>query len=318
MENIRVVYTPDISLFGINDSASYVYQDNSRVIGKKLRLLRTRIPDTPDYVGIISTLGGTKLEFRRAHEEINNPSTYYTPLAIFDEALALMDNPIESGVDADYRRRGLSRMFSNIALSNLCTTRLPELELGVLSAIPVYLRLRKEVVMYRDEAYLEKNDPFLRELGRLVQILPGCERIRFSHQVLEDKFKKNKINRNFPLFFVPSNLKNQPLRNIFYPFFLDIKLRPNEVVAEDIQQFIDSHDQLFQHMNQPPTENYVSLRDNLLRPVVTINVCRSLEKLLERLPEPKTIITDVYIVDHFPELEGRFHACEFQLAQTAA
>jgi hypothetical protein len=37
----------------------------------------------------------------------------------------------------------------------------------------------------------------------------------------------------------------------------------------------------------------------------------TMEQLLSKLPEPQTIITDIYIVDRFPELKGKIRTSEF-------
>lgn len=310
---IQVIYTPEADYFCLGE----VDRIGRRVVGdpvlEKLKgnyaKLREEFPNLPQTAGVVSYNVWFKREARKMREEVDNKSVTYLPLAILEQLVELSKLDLSDPMNENYFYRAFARIISHPAILNDNTLAYnPAILFG--SNIPVFDNTRERFIRDFDKVKgkvgLETGN-FFKEAIEILSKFPKLADIEEVRKKVEERFQKNKVSRGFPLYYMPDIYFNafntvNLSGGIETPDFVEgmlkyIKLgceaQGLEGIPENVQREIDSWSS-----------------DRFGETKIAFN----LEELLSRLPEPKTIITDCYIVDKHPEIaELGFESHEFKL-----
>jgi len=288
MPELRIVYTPEASYYRRGDIDMHAHMEPQ---DKKILKLRERyaalkevVPDLPEKVGIVSYTEIFKRHSLRHSEQIDNPTTNYLPLDIMEQILALKDLDFKDSLVREYAKRTLMYLTENATLHQ--DRSLPvRLKLAALlsCAIPGFENVANG---YKDVREYNKDNEVFKDLRPSVDaVITTLTEQYTSWQDLDDlydlfvsRFNANRVSREFPLIYLSPGYLFPELHVVSLRDEIETSLRDTDHFAE--------------------TEQLWCVED--------------ISELLEKLPEPKTIITDVYIVDRFPELADMdFEAVEF-------
>jgi len=312
---IRIIYTPDADEFKLPDREMFGLRNPGDPLLQKLRgnyaQLRERdFQDLPEKVGVVSY----DMSFRRFSrdnlKEVGDSSTTYLPLAVVDKMLELKSEDMDNPVARSYVDRALDVLMAPLMMSippNILGNKL--MALGALGAAKGTSNHIKS--LERDLQGMGGNSEMLgiiREtIKKIDEVYPDFKDIEEMRERVLERFKLNKVSEDFPLYFLdsrspPSNYlvgledkieKSGIWESMMGYIKLGCEASGYDEIPEDVQRELDKYD-----------------RDVFAQ---TQRV-DSLDAMIKALPEPKTIITDVYIADCFPGLVDRgFEAHEFKL-----
>jgi hypothetical protein len=321
MSNLRLVYTPETNYFTREFMSEHrncnPFDERSVTQQRSFAQLREVFPDLPNAVGIITCDSILKSEqpwFKQ--DNSRGVELVYPPLDILLRIQELAQEDLE---DNPLLRESISREISYLGVH-------PGLVLGddisSLGGSPPgvsILPTLNKCITYWEE-FLQREDlptGWRRDLERIVSkgdlgILEGLERrIDFTRR----KFDANRVTYGFPLNYIPVTNSTGSIVHC-----LEVSLEDrHDILVEDAAKTLGTTElpngQLDLEGLSPQSESIAgfSIRDlnGYTRPV-------SFKRLLDTLPEPRTVITDLFVVDHFPELTDMgFDPYEFKLEAAA-
>lgn len=141
----------------------------------------------------------------------------------------------------------------------------------------------------------------------MIKTYPSFDNVRDIKDRIEAQFNRNKVSKEFPLFYLPVSLRWDHLSFLLFDLAERLVCPPETKIIKDWLEKYYKGDSAFDDLKKE-IENKTELVFG------ETQVRKNIEDLLRGLPEPKTIITDIYPSDHCPELlEREFEAFEFKL-----
>lgn len=328
MPDLRIIYTPETNHFRLSDTdMCRIYRKPGEPATNQLRnnykKLKKEITDLPNKVGISTYHFVLKNFMLRDLREIKEYpalkfTTTYTPLDILEAALKLEKEDVTNDVAREY----VSRMFDMLLNSPAFDHSSKDASLGPegwanLSMIPVYEGLFKSMKKGISQVKREEIPPEnLKILDKLEKISDKIDDIRPKWELLKGlylhfltSFKANKVSRGFPLYYLSKSM---------YPFLYTVSLEEKIETPESVKYFLNSFEAMKKQgkfdENVKKTEKW--FLEQRIDHFAKTKQIDDLDILLKSLPEPKTIITDTYIVDKLPQLKDiDFETIEFTLSE---
>ena len=308
MKPIHIIYTPNSDLFRFDNTEMYrsMYGlcENTR---EKLRVncehLRKTVPDLPETIGVVTYLQPIRDFFHESESLIKEFGSidYFTtflPLTILRTALKLEKEEIKDLVDAEYFYRNVKYLFCNPSI--LLDKTIPK---NLEFLIPLMTTIAHAQISKRQIKELgEKSKvqlPHLNVSSVLEQAVQNIEsfpmnrdKLKQIEEYYEERFRANQVSESLPLYFYPPNFK---------PTKYTVYLQKEPEIPKEIQDFLDMINSTID--DQPEAIQKMMRKCIKDRFAETVMFYPDFSIYLERLPEPKTIITDLYIVDAVPELQ---------------
>ena len=145
-------------------------------------------------------------------------------------------------------------------------------------------------------------------IRKLLQILPSYEDFLGTYQEMQALFEAHKVSPDFPLYYTPP--ETAPV--LFYSVSLDDSI--------EVPNFMPGLMEILELGAK--ASGMAEIPANVLQDVKMLEkdkfgetkILPNLDALLFTLPEPKTIITDLYVLSQCPSLrEADFETVEFRL-----
>lgn len=317
-EKVKIVYVHESDEFKLDcfGSKSYAAQNTPVVerLKKNHQELRQKC-ELPSEVGVVSYGFVFKRIIKDWMAENENPNSSYVPLDVFEKAKKLSEEKRTKFEDIHYVYRTLAMLFSNNLI--VLDKRLNPNLLGSLSATPYYQDIPKDTITSLnlieqqakekglDVGKIIKQQEEIAELGKKLE-----ERISEICQYYGKRFMANKVSKEFWLYYCP--------QNVFYHDFFSVSLDEKIEIPKELKEILEL---IKMEMGIQSIED---LPENIRKSILGLAECEfgktkrrgSLDELLTGLPYPKTLITDCYIIEHFPQIaEMGFDVVEFELSQ---
>lgn len=309
---LRIIYTPNADRFSYNDISigftKYVNDPETAGMRKAYAELKEGVIDLPKSVGVVTYNNMFKNEAKKLRDEmaahgVKHPTTTYLPLDILESALRLKKEDVSNLLTGQYCYRSLFLLCTHASVL-MDKSLPPKMQYGVAlaSAIPGMTNCLNN---------MSKLIAKLRELGKghsgLVSKLSEEEAhlkelftwsdIESLHAFILARFETNHVSRSFPLNFLPPYY----LFPSIYSVSLLEKIEEMKSMAEFVRIIRLGCENSGDHARADEAIAHLKgLAKDFFGKTERVN---SIKDLLDPLPEPKTIITDMYIMDHFPELQ---------------
>jgi hypothetical protein len=314
----RIIYTPDAGQFRNVWSYSNEYRPfhgdpEAARLKPNYDQLKKAFPDLPLEVAVVSVSNIIKNFYKGFREDCEQVEHPYIPIGVLDKALALKKkarNPSRAHSTSrtlDYLL-GDSCFFGDPYFDNkrfhfVLLTALPHARVAIKG-------LDNVISLYKDKTAELGNDVIssFEECKKQMRETYGSFRLlRKAINDMEKRFLKNKVSDSFPLTYLPPTVFSIDIslvntdESIEVPGFVGpifdllragCGVKTNEEVPDSIKEF----------MGQFNVSKFGSVKrfDGKIEDLV--------------LPEPRTIITDLYIADHFPQLaDQELEIHEFRL-----
>jgi hypothetical protein len=306
MKPLRIIYTPDADRFRLSGiSASFPkYKGDPETIAMRgaYANLRERVPDLPAVVGvatldrIIRRYGFDMREEMKDYDMVRVTTTYI-PLDIMDAVVQLKNEDASSLLGRNYVYRMLGFLLGHSSVLPGCgtpgwvhaallfATTIPSMDACAQTIQSLTDKLREGGLDGASESQLQETVARLREMGDWGKV----ERARAWYY---EKFEANRVSRGFPLVFMKPGLVPLELASVS----LDDRYE-GRVLAAGFEEGVRKYSTTPAEA-EALLEQLRMIKDMFGRTTGFV----SLGTLLESLPEPKTLITDLYLMDHFPEL----------------
>lgn len=192
------------------------------------------------------------------------------------------------------------------------------MELGAFFSVRPHYRYFSADLREKIEG-MKKKDGNRQDLREIIETLeevrdnidkaiPEWELIERLKAKIETRFKANKVSETFPLYFIPLGAVN--------PHLFFVSLKEEIETPEYVHKFLEliKAGCKASGMKEVPEkmrrEVMIGQKDKFGK---TLEI-EGIEHLLSQLSPPKTIISDIYMVDRFPELqEADLETHEFRL-----
>jgi hypothetical protein len=308
---IRVIYTPETDHFRLNGSGLYLgHKPGDPVIStlKETYQKLGRSIDLPSSVGIVTTNDIFKLESRKIYTELIDDGdlkidSTYIPLCILEAALKCKDENYEEN---EVYRTLMFLMSKHVFLDKCIPGHLSR-SFPFLSCTSAVNKVIGGLIENLEGFHNEDHSELIGEYRFYLEDFPQLDVLNETYDYFRERFEANQVLRDFPLYFL--------ILGYSFPSLYSVSL------VEEIEEhpvFEDFFD--FERMGPDITKEYKGAIEELEAKFrkdkfgKTSQVRSGLVDLLEELPEPKTILTDIYIGDHFPELRALdFEATNFSL-----
>jgi hypothetical protein len=323
MANLRIIYTPDAYDFLPSVFPRFAnYYDGNPTL-KQLRRnyasLRKAFPNIGDSVGVVTTDKNFRDFLGLWNEEAKDSclldvDSTYLPIHLLDSALSLRDggsNEMAPGLAPRVLDDLLSSEFFLLDTRMLNDRKEGNLFYGCMA--PLLKRAIDRLGELEEDFRSDGN-----ELGykRVLEVRSEVEKSNISWSALERlrdyflaRFEVNKVSRGFPLHYVPAET--------FPSSFYRVSLRDEVRIPGDAKRAFENILKAFEGDRLDVSTivglraDYLGFHEDLFGKATSEP---SLVFLLDSIEEPKTIITDLYIVDLFPELKNvDFETSEFKL-----
>jgi hypothetical protein len=323
MANLRIIYTPDAYDFlpSVFPMFANHYGGNPALeqLRRNYASLRGTFPDIGGSVGVVTTDKNFRDFLGLWSEEAKDSclldvDSTYLPLHLLDSALSLREG------ESNEMAPGLAHRVLDDLLSSelllLDTRMLNERREGYLfhgGMAPLVKRVTDRLGKLEEDFRLSGD-----EFGykRVSEVRSEVEKSNISWSALErlrdyflERFKANRVPRSFPLHYVPAET--------FPSSFYEVSLRDGIRVPGDVKRAYENilkafeGDELDVSTMAKLRAGYLGFHEDLFGKTTSEP---SLVFLLDAISEPKTLITDLYIVDLFPELKNvDFETFEFKL-----
>ena len=323
MSDVHIIYTPNAGLFKLDDLWMNLREglqaEDPRVISLRDNYdrLKERFPEMPSEVGVATYGTIPKRESDQAFEErANDPfikhATSYAPLDILETALGFRSEDVGDPATGEMVYRAFSYLVMDRAFSPRAA--LPDdihTTLLFASFIPkiegVKIRFREGLQGAVKGGVPEEKTSLLRNiLAPILDAYPDrWSSLERAYDFYKAMFEADQVSREFPLYFHPPGS--------FYPSLYRVDLRGGVECPEILMKAIEyvemgCRSEGLDHIPENVMESMVQMKRDRFGATASAN---SMEELLDGLPMPKTIITDIYIVDRFPELKGRIQTSEY-------
>jgi hypothetical protein len=310
MPPLRIIYTPSADRFRINGVSAcfpkYKGDPETNAMRKEYSELRKTLPDLPAVVGVATldkVMKQYALEMRREVEEggAEPVTTTYFPLDIMDAAIKLKDEDVSQPLAAHYVYRTLSVLFSyrgmiankdvpgwvnNALLLGTCIANMDQCAHTIQNIVDTLGGIE------RGEALGALESGLKRTADRMFE-MTDWGKIERAHGWFYERFMANRVSRGIPLIFMKTWLHRVEIASVSLDDRLEERTLPDgwgEGARKHSASETDA-DRMIEKLRGPAKDLFGQ----------TVRVVE-MDKLLESLPEPKTLITDLYIVDHFPDL----------------
>jgi len=316
MEKIRIIYVNNADEFRLGDADMFgeKYIDDPAV--EKLRrnhaVLKQKFSSVPSKIGVVTFPYMIKQWCKEEVQNIENSTTSYVPLDILRKVLDLKDKNFEDPLTIEYFYRLTSSLFSHASIgldSELRTKREVMVGSSMLHIRKLKKDLEKVIKTAREKFGEEKIAQGLRKIYDLIgEVFPTFEDLERVYQTVKERFEANKVSIDFPLYYLPRD--SCPPFLFFVSFEEHIERDP--IIDTTLRYLAEGCKA--SGMAEIPKDirwEVEKLQKDRFGKTKTLD---SLDSLLEMLPEPKTLVTDIYIVDHFPQLKEReLETHEFQV-----
>lgn len=317
MPDLNIIYTTDADEFRLGDvnmyGEKYINDPTVEKLRRNCNVLRERFPQIPNKIGVVTLPFLFKQWFRKEVQNIEDPTTSYVPLDIIKRVLDFKDEDFENPLVREYVYRSTSLLFSHPSI-----TLDPELRskkeiitsMCILDAQKVRKILEEAIETTKEKVGEGEIVQTLRKVHGLIgEIYPKFKDLERVYQKVKERFEANKVSREFPLCYLP--------RDACIPYMFSVSLEEHierdpiidttlEYIAEGCKA--SGMAEIPKHIR----EQVERLQKDRFGETKMVD---SLDDLLGVLPEPKTLVTDTYIVDQFPQLKEReFSTKEFRLA----
>lgn len=306
MARLQIIYTPEADNFRLNDIEMIGDREVGYPILSKLRKnygkLKESFSSFPLTIGVVTFPFLFKEHSRTIYGEIENPTTHYMPLDILKKILDLKTLNLSEPLAREYFCRATTLLLTHPACLDGSLRGRREVMLGM--CIADAMKAKQElgnVATLAKERGCSKIFNKLNKAKKIIgEIYPSFEDLEKFYEDVLKRFEKNKVSKDFPLYFLPTGF-SFPLS---YTVSLEEKVEQMKFMTQDLKEIPPEVKRV---MEGPKFDKFGETK-----------MIGSLDDLLKIIPEPKTIITDLYIVDHFPQLaEIGFDAHEYINQQEA-
>ena len=314
---LQIIYTPDASDFMLDHSRIGHLMPTCDEAVQRLRQnypqLKEQVGDLPAKVGIVTYFDRVKHHLRDFFQDTESLDSgdgrnYFLVLNVLRRGAETADWDLNDPIKNEFAYRVLSRMLMHHTISNDSDLRSRK-EIFLASTLPInrstLTDLRKIPISDDIGAGYEKLTESIR---KLLQILPSYEDFLGTYQEMQALFEAHKVSPDFPLYYTPP--ETAPV--LFYSVSLDDSI--------EVPNFMPGLMEILELGAK--ASGMAEIPANVLQDVKMLEkdkfgetkILPNLDALLFTLPEPKTIITDLYVLSQCPSLrEADFETVEFRL-----
>jgi hypothetical protein len=314
MPPLRIIYTPDADKFRLACVSScfpkFKGDPETNAMRESFSKLREKVPDLPAIVGVatfndVLRAYTSKMREKMKGNDMAPMTTTYYPLDVMDAAMKLRDEDLANPLTAEYVYRSLSFLllhhsvivnddapgYVNSAI--IIGPNIPGMELSARELQDLLCEVGKtddNGPRRKIEASLRRGLDFLSGTG-------SWEKIGRAREWFYERFGANQVSRGFPLFFMKPAYSVVELATVSLEDKYEERKLPDgfeEIFRAGCrlaQGEVDADERLSELKG--PAKDFFGRTESFTL----------MEELLGSLPDPKTLITDLYIVDHFPDLK---------------
>jgi hypothetical protein len=319
MTDIQIVYTPDAEQFILDPFTNFHrHPTNPKVLQlrENYKMLKQAFPELPAEVGVVAYCDLFK-KFTREQHEIRSQDrdfypvvTFYPPLDVLDSMMKLKHEDISDTIAEQYVYRALTLLVMDPALP--FDEGLPSYVKPLLYMLPNMPSYHKtaDIVAATYNEFNAKGGELTADQKEGVrlrrEVCGSWDTIEELRAFVKERFEANKVRRDFPLIYVPT---------IFHPSIYHVVLDDRVETPQcslDLLEIVRRGCEV-QGLTEIPENVKTQLLATQKDHYGTTLQLSSMEDLLDKLLAPKTIITDAYIADRFPDLKGKINTREFML-----
>lgn len=324
MSKLQIIYTPNADDFRLSDIEKIGWQQPGSPAVQNLRTnyqkLREKFQNLPLEVGVITSQERLKKYSRKKLKELKDAAivkstTTYMPLDILRKTLELRSKDLTDPLVGEYVYRTLDYLMCNSSLTldkSLIQRMTNTILLGPCMPLieGVQVKLQKVIEeVQKTKNFDEQFDKIGEEMIKIRKMYPTWDDFNALYEHISQRFKANKVSESFPLYFFPPE---NCLSSLYSVSLLD-EIETPECIPK-ILEWIKKGCEV-RGLKEIPEDVKRTVMIGQKDKFGETKMIGSLEKLLNQLPESKTIITDLYIADHFPQLaEIGFDSYEFKLS----
>lgn len=305
MEKVKIIYTPNADDFRLGDAdlfgEKYIKDSAVEKLRRNCAILRKRIPSVPFKIGIVTFPYLMKQWCREKVHNLKNPTTNYVPLDLLRRVLDFKNEDSENPLTREYVYRATSLLFSHTAIGLDDSLRFRKEILGstcTLSAKKSKENLNDVAKKIKEKFGDGETYQLVMRIQRLIdEIYPSFKGLEQVYNEIKEKFEANNVSADFPLYYLPGGST--------VPFIFSVSLEESierDPIIDKTLEYIAEGCKVMGLKEIPKDTRWQIERLQKDRFGKT-EMVESLDNLLEVLPYPKTIITDIYIADHFPSLK---------------
>jgi hypothetical protein len=319
-EKTKVVYVPDAHKFILGEFFMYdrpIGDPALNSLRKNYAELRQRV-NLPEKVGVVTYSGIIKRECQRhlaelEPDESKRHTAHYIPLEALERMLKIREElnaDSKNSLTREYAYRMLSVLASNSLI--LLDKDRPQQAGHLMTAcgIPHAMQAR-DILIDVQMAMKDKmpgSETSIQEAIDNMNSMTSWQGIEQLHSLINARFALNKVSREFPLHFQP--------RGWMLPALYEVSLVERVEIGKGYDYFVDLLSKGYRASGQGSLPEAIRQHlDQLYKKDKFGSTIRAerFGELLLSLPEPRTIVTDVYIADAFPEIaETDFESVEIR------
>jgi hypothetical protein len=309
-EKLRIIYVPDAKKYKRETfESSYINPQgkSSKELREAYQNLRSKVNDLPQRIGVVSFDWQAplfkRLLYERDLEEDEEPMKGYLPLVILRDALKLKEKEeVGNALIGEHIYRSLMLAFSQAALS-LEQDALRHIYPDALATNHnMFITLKQKMGSCIEKMGAGNVDQesltLLKELLEMVDRRDlGWDHIQKRYEAFLKRFQKNRVSEDFPLVYLTPGLRP--------PLLYGVKLTDRTHTPRNLNPVIDILKKGYEAAGEEMPADLPLLADLRRDLFGRSQEFDSLDSLLKFMQKPHTLITDTYIVDHFPQLEKR-------------
>ncbi|MEK6893385.1 MAG: hypothetical protein AABX07_04225 [Nanoarchaeota archaeon] len=317
MEQVRIIYVPETEGFRLQDYQIGCEHNSDDKSVKDIRLKYKGLSEKvvlPKKVGVITFDYIFKRKFKKEWEELPevygiNPKTRYLPLEVINKMLSLRDEDLtQDPLMKEYGNRMLMALAGNPALG--LDERLSNDEKAKIILAPIIPDMQQIAdfmlrVFKASEGKLPETREWREDFQETMTHFPTWKDIEKLQGIYQKRFEANRVSAGFPLIY------HAP--KTFPPYLYEVSLQ-DEIETphwvERMREMLEAGSRA-QGLAEIPADVLQEVMKHRVDRFGETERRQTLDELLCSLPSPKTILTDIYIVDQFPELEGKIVAEEY-------
>jgi hypothetical protein len=323
MGGVRLIFTPDAKRFIYDEYGFYSHVGDPAVDALRARYeqLWKQVGGSADCAGVVTfdrifRRFETEMWQKLEEDSLIKPITTYIPLEIMRQALTLKEGDFSSALDREFAYRSASALFMNKDMIDYpgISDKMQEIMLLffiVPDKINTSSLLREVHGLVQDEQQIPHNLKglfyrFERACKEYLNMLPNLEDLDIVWSFFQKRYEAYGLSGAiqphyvWPTMAIPSVYSVNVNHEVKYPDFWNkmIEILRLGARAEGLK---DIPEDVMRNAKKAVPDKFGMA-----------TFTSSLDKLLDQLPEPKTIITDIYILDHFPQLaQMGFETVEF-------
>jgi hypothetical protein len=310
MQKLRIIYTPNADRFRLRFPSTHfsVYKGDSETVAMRQAYagLRERMGGLPETVGVVTYPEIAKWHVEDMRKEmaehgIKSPTTTYLPLDIMDAVMKLRDEDVGNTLTEQYVCRQATLLCSHQAV--LCDEGVPpRVNSSILfgPSIPKADYFMHKLKQFADDKkHKKKLKKISMGLGHMMQDLGKIgtwKNLEMAKRHFYARFAANRVSRELPLCFIVPGAFPAELVSVGLDDRLEEPRLPR-MLEGALRHWCKANE------NRAYAERILAETKNAAKDFFgRTEQFDLLERLLEALPGPKTIITDTYIVDALPKL----------------